>query len=141
MQGATVTPFAMAYRNQMTGELGYTKQDGYDRWEIFKEQVIRRFGPTHEDVKALRELYQLKYKGDIDEFLQQIESKNNGAKVTGIALRKIVEDEVKEEAIRRISIQQEYIDDREWLEALRKRLRTSKISREEESSKETPSVR
>ena len=53
MQGATVTPFAMAYRNQMTGELGYTRQDGYDRWEIFKEQVIRRFGPTHEDVKAL----------------------------------------------------------------------------------------
>ena len=120
MQGATVTPFAMAYRNQMTGELGYTKQDGYNQWEIFKEQVIRRFGPTHEDVKALRELYLLKYKGDIDEFLQQIESKNNRAKVTGIALRKIVEDQVPEEAIRRMSMQQEYIDDREWLEALRK---------------------
>ena len=120
MQGGTVTPFAMAYGNQMTGELGYTKQDRYDRWEIFKEQVIRRFGTTHEDVKALRELYQLKYKGDIDEFLQQIESKNNRAKVTGIALRKIVEDQVPEEAIRRMSMQQEYIDDREWLEALRK---------------------
>ena len=25
MQGATVTPFTMAYRNQMRGELGYTK--------------------------------------------------------------------------------------------------------------------
>ena len=120
MQGMTVTPLAMAYRNQMTGELGYTKQDGYDRWEIFKEQVIRRFGPTHEDVIALRELYQLKYKGDIDEVLQQIESKNNRAKVTGIALRKIVEDQVPEEAIRRMSMQQENIDDREWLEALRK---------------------
>ena len=67
----------------MTGELGYTKQDGYDRWEIFKEQGIRRFGPTLEDVKALRELYQLKYKGDIDEFLQQIESKNNSRKSYG----------------------------------------------------------
>ena len=120
MQGVTVTPFAMAYQNQMTGELGYIRQDGYDQWEIFKEQVIQRFGPTHEDVKALRELYQLKYKGDIDEFLQQIESKNNRAKVTGIALRKIVEDQVLEEAIRRRSMQQEYIDDREGLEALRK---------------------
>ena len=60
MQGGTVTPFAMAYRNQMTGELGYTKQEGYDQWKIFEEQVIRRFGPTHEDVKALRELYQIK---------------------------------------------------------------------------------
>ena len=104
----------------MTGELGYTKQDRYDRWEIFKEQVIRRFGPTHEDVKALRELYQLKYKGDIDEFLQQIESKNIRAKVRGIALRKIVEDQVPEKAIRPMSIQLEYIDDRERLEALRK---------------------
>ena len=138
MQGATVTPFAMAYRNQMTGELGYTKQDGYDRWEIFKEQVIRRFGPTHEDVKALRELYQLKYKGDIDEFLQQIESKNNRAKVTGIALRKIVEDQVPEEAIRRMSLQQEYIETREngW-KHFAKRLRMRKISKKDESSKET----
>ena len=120
MQGTTVTPFAMAYRNQMTGELGYTKQDGYDQWKIFKDQVIRRLGPTHEDVKALRELYQIKYKGDIDEFVQQIESKNNRVKVTGIAFRKIVEDEVPVEAIRPMSMQQEYIDDREWLEALRK---------------------
>ena len=111
MQGATFTPFAMAYLNQMTGELGYTKQEGYDQWKIFKDKVIRRFGPTHEDIKALRELYQIKYKGDIDEFLQHIESKNNRAKVTGIAFRKIVEDEVPEEAIRRMSMQQEYIDD------------------------------
>ena len=39
-EGATVTPFAIVYRNQMTGELGYTKQDGYDRWEILKDKVI-----------------------------------------------------------------------------------------------------
>ena len=120
IQGATVTPFAMAYRNQMTGELGYTRQEGYDRWEIFKEQVIRGFGPTHEDVKALQELYQISYKGVIDEFLQQIQSNNNRAKVTGLAFRKIVDDQVPEEAIRRMSMQQEYIDDREWLRALRK---------------------
>ena len=83
MQGTTVTSFAMAYRNQITGALEYTKQDGYDQWDIFKEQVIRRFGQTHEDVKALREVYQIRYKGDIDEFLQQIESKNNRAKLQG----------------------------------------------------------
>ena len=104
MQGATVTLFAMAYPNQMTGELGYTRQDEYDQWKIFKELLIRRFGPTHKDVKALPELYQIRYKGDIDEFLQQIESKNNCAKVTGIAFRKIVEDQVPEEAIRRMSM-------------------------------------
>ena len=104
----------------MTGERGYTKQEAYDQWKIFKDQVIRRFGPTNKDVKALRELYQIKYKGDIYEFLQKIESKNNRAKVTGIAFRKIVENEVPEEAIRHMSMQEEYIDDREWLEALRK---------------------
>ena len=38
----------------------------------------------------------------------------------GIALRKIVEDQVPEEAIRPMSMQEEYIDDREWLEALHK---------------------
>ena len=104
----------------MTGELGYTKQEGYDQWKMFKNQGIQRFGPTHEDVKATRELYQIRYKGEIDEFLQQIESKNNRAKVTGIALRKIGEDQVPEEAIRLMSMQQEYIDEREWLEALGK---------------------
>ena len=36
----------------------------------------------------------------------------------GIAFRKIVEDEAPEEAVRRMSMQQEYIHDREWLEAL-----------------------
>ena len=98
----------------------YIRQEGYDQWKIFKDQVIWRFGPIHEDVKALQELYQIKYKGDIDEFLPQIESKNNRAKVTAIAFRKIVEEEVREEAIRHMSMQKEYIDDREWLEALRK---------------------
>ena len=117
-QGATATPFGMAYRNQLTGELGYTKQEGCDGWEIFKEQVIRRFGPTQEEVKALRERYQIRYKRDIDVSLQQINSKNNRPKVTGIALRNIVEDKVPEEAIRRMSMQQEYIDAREWLEAI-----------------------
>ena len=87
----------------MTGELGYTKQDVYDRWEIFKEAVIGRFGPTNEEVKPLRELDQIRYKGDIAEFLQQIESKNNRAGVKGIAFRKIVEDQVPAEAIRRRS--------------------------------------
>ena len=118
MKGATVTPFAIAYRSQMTGEPGYIKQEGNDQWKIFKDQVIRWVGPTHEVIKALRELYQIRYKGDIDEFLHQIESKNNLAKVTGIAFRNIVEDEVPEEAIGRMAMQQEYVDERKWLEAL-----------------------
>ena len=60
MQGATFTPFAMAYRNPMTRELVYTKKEGYNQWKIFKDQVIRQFGPTHKDIKPLQERYQIK---------------------------------------------------------------------------------
>ena len=135
MQGTTVTPFAIAYRNQMTGELGYIKQEGYDQWKIFKDQVIRRFGPTNEDFKALRELCHIKYKGDINEFLQQIESRNNRAKVTGIAFRRIVEDEVPEEAMRRMSMQQVYIDDKQWLEAFHKAVKDEEDLQEQRKLK------
>ena len=128
----------MAYRNQMTGELGYTKQECYDQRMIFKDQVILRFGPTHEDVKALQELYQIRYQGDIDEFLQQIESMNNLAKVTGIAFRIIVEDETPEEAVRQMSMQQEYIDDREWLEALHKAVKDEEDPLEQQKLKGNP---
>ena len=41
----------MTYWNQMTGELGYTRQEGYELWYIFTEQMVRRFGPTHEEEK------------------------------------------------------------------------------------------
>ena len=55
-----------------------------------------------------------------------MKSKNNLAKVTGIAFRQIVEDQVLEEAIRGMSMQQDSIDDREWLEALRKAVKNEK---------------
>ena len=50
----------------MTGELGYTRQEGYELWDIFTEQMVRHFGPTHEEEKALRQMMKVKYKGDID---------------------------------------------------------------------------
>ena len=29
------------------------RQEGYELWAIIAEQMVRRFGPTHEEVKAL----------------------------------------------------------------------------------------
>jgi len=58
----------MTYRNQLTGELGHIPQDGYELWDVFAEQAIRRFGPTHEEEKALREMLKVRYKNDINEF-------------------------------------------------------------------------
>jgi len=40
----------------MTGELGHTRQEGYEIWNVFAEQAIRHLGPTHEEQKTLREM-------------------------------------------------------------------------------------
>ena len=40
------------------------------------------------------------------------------AKVAGIALRKLIRDQIPDEALRQMSMHQEYTDDRDWIEAL-----------------------
>jgi len=37
MDGKEVVPFALPYRRQMTGEIGYTRQEGYEFWHVFAE--------------------------------------------------------------------------------------------------------
>ena len=88
-------------------------------WAIFAEQVVRRFGPTHEEVKALREMMKVRYKGDIDQFLLEIENCNVKARVTGVTFRKMIDDQIPEEAVRRMSMMDPIAGDREWLEAVR----------------------
>jgi len=85
IQGKEVALFAQTYRQQFTGDLGYTKQAGYEFWHIFAEQVLQRFGPTHEAEKSLREIGFVKYQGDIAKFLLEMENLNIHARVNGIA--------------------------------------------------------
>ena len=73
LKGSQVASFGMTYRNQMTGELGHTRQEGYELWDLFAEQAIRRFGRTHEEENALREMLEVRYKNDINQFLLQFE--------------------------------------------------------------------
>jgi len=40
MEGKEVARFALTYRRQMTGELGYTKQAGYEHWHVFANQAV-----------------------------------------------------------------------------------------------------
>ena len=40
MKGPQVSSFAMIDRNQMTGELYFTRQEGYELWAIFAELVV-----------------------------------------------------------------------------------------------------
>ena len=88
-------------------------------WAIFAEQVVRRFGPTHEEVKALREMMKVRYKGDINQFLLEIENRNVMARVTGVAFRKMIDDQIPDEVVRRMSMMDPITDDRKWLEAVR----------------------
>jgi len=118
MDGKEVGPFALTYRRQMTGEIGYTRQEGYEFWHVFAEQDLRRFGPTLEAEKSLREMGSVKYGGDVTKFLMEMENLNIHARVTGIAWRKMIEDGLPVAELRRLSYR-EYVDDGEWLEAVR----------------------
>jgi len=102
----------------MTGELGHIRQEGYELWDLFAQQAIPRFGPKHEEEKPLQEMLKVRYKNDINQLLLEFENWDVKAKVTGIAFRKVIRDQIANEAVRRMSMHEEYADDRDWIEAL-----------------------
>ena len=103
MDGKEVEPFALTCRRQMTGEIGYTRQEGYEFGHVFAEQALRPFGPTHEAEKSLSEMESVKYRGDVAKFLMEMENLNIYSRVTWIAWRKMIEDKLPVEALRRLS--------------------------------------
>jgi len=56
LKESKVASFAMTYRNQMTGELGHIRPEGYELGDVFAKLAILRFGLTYEEEKALREM-------------------------------------------------------------------------------------
>jgi len=72
----------------MTGEISYTRQEGSEVWQVFTEQALRRFGRTDDAQKSLREMGSVKYRGDVAQFLVEMEILNIHARVTGIAWEK-----------------------------------------------------
>jgi len=94
-EGIEVAPFALTNRREMTPELGYTRQEGYEFWHVFAEQALRRFGPTHEAEKSLRVMGLVHYRRDMANFLPDMENLNMDARVTGISWRKMIEDEIR----------------------------------------------
>jgi len=71
-----VVPFALTDWRQTTGELGYTRYEGYEFWHVFAEQALPCFGPTHEAVRSLRDIGSVQYRGDIANFLLVMENLN-----------------------------------------------------------------
>jgi len=88
----------------MTGELGFTRQEGYEFWHIFAKEVLRRFGPTHEGDKSIWEMGSVHYRGDSAKFMEEMENLNIQGRVTGISWRKMSEGEICEEVLRRLSL-------------------------------------
>jgi len=64
-------------------------------------------------------MLQVRYKNDINQFLLEFENWNVKAKGTGIAFRKLIRDQMPDEAIRQMWMHPEYAEDRDWIEALR----------------------
>ena len=60
----------------------------------------------------------VKYLGHMAKFLLEIESRNIYARVTVIARRKMIEDQIPKDVLRGMSLR-ECIDDGQWLEAVR----------------------
>jgi len=100
LRGSQVASFAMTYRNQMTSELGHIRWHAYELWDVFVEKAIRQFCPTHEEEKALREMLKVRYINDINQFVLEFKNWNVKAKFTRIAFRKLIRDQIPDEAVR-----------------------------------------
>ena len=88
MDGPEVAPFALIYRQKMTGELGFVKEESYRFRRTFAKQAIRRFRPTHEAEKALHKMSAVRYQGHIAKFVLEMENLNIHAKMSEVAWRK-----------------------------------------------------
>ena len=101
--------------------------------------MVRRFGPTHEEEKALRQMIKVRYKGDIHQFLLEIDNWDVKVKVTGVVLRKMIEDQIPKEAVRRLSMIDPILEEREWLEAVQTAVRKEEDFQEGRKMKNTDS--
>jgi len=83
----------------MTGELGDTRQAGYEHWHVLAQQAVRRFGPTDGAEKSLTQKGFVKYHSDIAKFLLEMETLNIHAMVTGMVGRKMIKDQIPEDTL------------------------------------------
>jgi len=63
-------------------------------------------------------MFKVQYKNHINHLLLEFDDHNLKAKVTRIVFRKLIRDQLPEEALRGMSMHKEYFDDRVWLETL-----------------------
>ena len=104
MEGDNVSAFALTYRKKMTGELGHLKVEGYEYWETFRNEYISRFALIHEGERVLAAMEKVRYKGDIDQYLLEMENHNTHVGLSGVALRQMLSRIIAKDALRRLSI-------------------------------------
>jgi len=68
-------------------------------------------------------MLKVRYNNEINQFLWGFENWNVQAKLSGIAFRKVIRDQIPDDAVRQMSMHQVYAHDREWIEGLRQAVR------------------
>jgi len=99
MEGKEVARFALIYWRQMTRDLGYTRQVGYNFWHSFAGEALRHLGLTDEAEISLREMGFVKFHGDIARFLPEMENLHIDTTVTGITWGQMMEDQIPKDAL------------------------------------------
>ena len=122
MEGDDISAFALTYRKKMTGESGHQKVEGYKYWETFRNKCISRFALTHEGERALAAMEKIRYKGDIDRYLLEMENHNTHVGLSGVALRQMLSRTIPKDTLRRQSMKK-YECDVDWIAALREATR------------------
>ena len=84
-------------------------------------------------------MMKVRYKGDIDQFLLEIDKWNVKVNVTGVVLRKMIEHHIPDEAVSRLSMIDPIPDEREWLEAVWTAVRKEEDFQEGRNLKNTDS--
>ena len=92
---------AYAWFKRMVGST--ERPDGIKRWEEFKTSALDTFLTVNEELDAANEMRQLKYKGNIHEYITEIHNLNRVAKADGFMLSKIVFEAMPQQIYLKVS--------------------------------------
>ena len=119
----------------MGGLGGYTRDPSYSTWELFRQEITKRYIGIKEERRALEEMNEVVYKEKIDTYLLLLENLNIKAGLTGRVWRVRVESGLPEDILRSLW-HFNFANDKEWMETLwevgrqeEERLERRKLSR------------
>jgi len=76
--------FALTYQNKMFGELSHLKGEGEEFWEAFRGPCILQVALRHEGERSLALMTKFTYKGNMDEYLLEMENHYTHVGMSGV---------------------------------------------------------